>query len=159
MLKLMTSLLALALSLSALPIHAQDSTGEQPQMIIEVASPYGFEETDQRIAEGVATEGWKVPKLYDWQAIAKAGGHDPGPFKMYDLCKAPLAAQILKHEDLRFVSTLMPCSTAVYTKSDGRTYIAYLNVDLLAQMFGERLAPVAKQAGEARARALSFLHE
>jgi uncharacterized protein (DUF302 family) len=146
-------------------VNAQDqavdnqSESLREPMIIEVASPYDFEQTDQLMRQGISSEGWSVPKVYDWQAIVKLAGVDVGPFKMYDLCKAELAAQILQHDQLRFVSTLMPCATSVYTKQDGKTYVAFMNVNLLAQMFGEQLGDVARQADEARDRALSFLHQ
>ncbi|MEJ2455160.1 MAG: DUF302 domain-containing protein [Candidatus Thiodiazotropha sp.] len=162
--KLFSFLSGMALLVIALCVGAQDATIDShsaPQsepMIIEVVSPYDFEHTNRLIQEGVKTEGWKVPKVYDWRAITRSADVDVGPFNMYDLCKAEYAAQILKHDHLRFVSTLMPCATAVYTKSDGKTYIAYMNVKLLAQMFGSELGDVARQAGEARERALSFLN-
>jgi uncharacterized protein (DUF302 family) len=146
-------------------VNAQDQTvdtqsvSKREPMIIEVASPYGFEQTDQLMQQGIKSEGWSVPKVYDWQAIVKLAGVDVGPFKMYDLCKADYAAQILQHDQLRFISTLMPCATSVYTKQDGNTYVAYMNVNLLAQMFGHQLAVVARQAGESRDRALSFLNQ
>jgi uncharacterized protein (DUF302 family) len=139
-------------------IDTQGASQREP-MIIEVVSPYGFEQTDQLMQEGIRSEGWSVPKVYDWQAIVKLAGVDVGPFKMYDLCKAEFAAQILQYDHLRFISTLMPCATSVFTKTDGKTYIAYMNVNLLAQMFGQELGVVAHQAGEARDRALSFLNQ
>lgn len=163
--KMFSYLSGVALLVVALCAGAQDAAIDPhgaPQsepMIIEVVSPYDFDHTDRLLQEGVKAEGWKVPKVYDWRAIARAAGVDVGPFKMYDLCKAEYAAQILKHDHLRFISPLMPCATAVYTKSDGKTYIAYMNVRLLAQMFGQELGDVARQAGEARARALSFLNQ
>jgi uncharacterized protein (DUF302 family) len=155
----------MVLLLVAVFVSAQDpavDTQGAPQrepMIIEMASPYDFEQTDKLMQEGIKNEGWSVPKVYNWRAIVKQAGVDVGPFKMYDLCKAEFAAQILQHDQLRFISTLMPCATSVYTKQDGKTYVAYMNVNLLAQMFGQELGVVARQAGEARDRALSFLKQ
>jgi uncharacterized protein (DUF302 family) len=155
----------MVLLLVSVCVNAQDNAvdtqgvSQREPMIIEVVSPYGFEQTDQLMQQGIKGEGWSVPKVYDWQAIVKQARVDVGPFKMYDLCKADLAAQILQHDQLRFVSTLMPCATSVYTKQDGKTYVAYMNVNLLAQMFGQQLGDVARQAGEARDRALSFLNQ
>lgn len=153
------SVIVFSLVLMPLMVVAEDTVTQQPQMIYEIVSPYDFDKTNQIIVDGIKSEHWKIPKIYDWQSIAKAGGHDPGQFNMYDLCKAKYAAGIFKHEHLRFVSTLMPCATSVYTKSDGKTYVAYMNVDLLGQMFGEELADIARQAGESRDRVLSGLRE
>jgi uncharacterized protein (DUF302 family) len=155
----------MVLLLLAVCVNAQDQAidtqgvSQREPMIIEVVSPYDFEQTDQLMQEGIRTEGWSVPKVYNWRAIVKLADVDVGPFKMYDLCKAEFAAQILQHDHLRFVSTLMPCATSVYTKQDGKTYISYMNVNLLTQMFGQELGDVARQAGEARNRALSFLNQ
>ncbi|MET0066364.1 MAG: DUF302 domain-containing protein [Candidatus Thiodiazotropha sp.] len=152
------ALIVVALFVSMPNTSADSHTPPQSEpMIIEVTSPFDFQRTDQMLQEGIRTEGWKVPKVYDWQGIVLTADVDIGPFKMYDLCKAEYAAQILRHDHLRLISTLMPCATAIYTKQDGKTYIAYMNVNLLAQMFGPELGDVARQAGEARARALSFL--
>mgnify|MGYP001545204818 CR=1 FL=1 len=68
--------------------NAQEASGssrasaQNPPMIIEVVSPYGFDKTDQLVQEGIKKDGWSVPKVYDWRVIAKKGGADPGPFKM-----------------------------------------------------------------------------
>jgi uncharacterized protein (DUF302 family) len=163
--RLFSYLSGMVLLLVSVGVNAQDQAADtqgasqREPMIIEVVSPYGFEQTDRLMQQGIKNEGWSVPKVYDWQAIVKLADVDVGPFKMYDICKADYAAQILQYDQLRLISTLMPCATSVYTKQDGKTYVAYMNVNLLAKMFGQQLAVVAQQAGEARDRALSFLKQ
>jgi uncharacterized protein (DUF302 family) len=39
----------------------------------------------------------------------------------------------------------MPCTLAVYVKSDGKTYISMMNLELMGQMYGGDVAEMARE--------------
>ena len=156
--KRLMTLLVLMFALAPAAVHA-DEPFSPMSMFVEVESPYGYETTHQMLVDNLKAHGWKSPKAYNWQKILQEEGVSTNPFIMYDICKPQYAAQILQHEELRVISTLMPCATSVYQKSDGKTYVAFLNVNMIGQMFGEKVAGVAAQVSKDRGQVLSFLEE
>lgn len=104
-------------------------------MIHEVKSPYGVEKTTNEIVAKAKEMGWKVPKVYNFQkAVLEGKGPDIGKIKVVKLCHPKFAGELLKDDDNKFVSVMMPCSMAVYEKSDGTTYVASMNMRLMSKV-------------------------
>jgi len=59
-------------------------------------------------------------------------GIDVRSVKVFDLCKPEHSGRILKSDDERIVSSLMPCRVAIYEKNDGKVYFSRLNSGLMA---------------------------
>ncbi len=119
-------------------------------MVDEVMSPFGFEETVSLITEQARDQGWVVPKVHDFQhSLLKFKQDDPGKIKVVKVCKPEYASRLLTQDESKFVSVLMPCSVSVYEKSDGRTYVASMNMALMSRLFpgeiGNTLSAVAKE--------------
>jgi len=109
-------------------------------MIKEVPSPYAFEETLEKITANAKEMGWKVPKKWkvDFQKnLLKVVKVDIGPNKLIKMCEPQAAADILIHDELKRLAVMMPCTIAVYEKSDGKTYISIMNMNVLGMMFGD----------------------
>ncbi len=53
------------------------------------------------------------------------------------MCEPQAAADILKHDKLKKIAVMMPCKVAIYQKSDGKTYISIMNMNLLGTAFGD----------------------
>ncbi len=109
-------------------------------MIKEVASPYGFEETVEKVKANAKDLGWKVPKSWkiDFQKnLKKVVKVDIGPNQVIGMCEPQAAADILKHDKLKKIAVMMPCKVAIYQKSDGKTYISIMNMNLLGTAFGD----------------------
>lgn len=117
-------------------------------MILENQSGYGFEETTKIFQKEVESAGWSVVGYQNMQEILRGHGHDVKEIKIYELCSAKYSALILKEDDERIVSPLMPCRVAIYKKSDGNTYIARLNSLLMAKPFGGLIDRVMQEAGK-----------
>lgn len=119
-------------------------------MVKEVPSPLGFEETLEKVAANAKAMGWKVPKKWtvDFQKnmlqVVKA---DIGPNKVLKMCEPKAAAAILIHDELKRLSTMMPCTIAVYVKSDGKTYISLMNMRILGMLFGDVIGDIVDQLG------------
>ena len=119
-------------------------------MIKEVPSPLGFEETLEKVAANAKAMGWKVPKKWtvDFQKnMLKVVNVDIGPNKVLKMCEPKAAADILIHDELKRLSTMMPCTIAVYVKSDGKTYISLMNMRILGMLFGDVIGDIVDQLG------------
>ena len=115
-------------------------------MMLEDESKYGFEETVERFNTEVREGGWSVLQVHDMKATLESHGHDVLDVKIFELCSSRYSARILELDDERIVSPLMPCRVAIYKKSDGKTYIARMDSQLLAKPFGGVINDVMDQA-------------
>ena len=109
-------------------------------MIKEVPSPYAFEETMEKVKANAKEMGWKVPKSWKinfQKNLLKVVKVDIGPNQVIGMCEPQAAADILKHDKLKQLAVMMPCKVAIYEKSDGKTYISIMNMDLLGTAFGD----------------------
>ncbi len=115
-------------------------------MILEDESPYDFEETISRFEREVEEAGWSIVGYQDMQEILEGHGHEVIDIKIFELCSARYSAIILKEDDERKVSPLMPCRVSIYKKSNGNTYITRLNSLLMARPFGGLINEVMQDA-------------
>jgi len=109
-------------------------------MIKEVPSPYTFEETVDKVKANAKDLGWKVPKSWKinfQKNLKKVVKVDIGPNQVIGMCEPQAAADILIHDKLKQLAVMMPCKIAVYEKSDGKTYVSVMNMNLLGTAFGD----------------------
>lgn len=112
-------------------------------MLEESASPFGVEETVEKIRERAEAQGWVVSSVLPLdESVRKHGGGELPPIRLVNLCQPHHAHRILQGEGSRIVSVMMPCTIAVYPKADGNTYIGTMNAGLLGGMFGGVVAEV-----------------
>ena len=106
-------------------------------MVHEAKSPYDFDTTVDTIVTNAEKEGWKISKVYDFQKSAMdAGKGDIGKINVIQMCQIGYAEGLLKKDDTKYVAVMMPCSVAIYEKSDGATYIASMNMGRMGKIFG-----------------------
>ena len=83
-------------------------------MLREEVSPYDLAETVQRITNNAVSKGWTVSSVQALdESLRKHGVNDVRPVRLVNLCQAQHAANILKDEQARIVSGMMPCPIAV----------------------------------------------
>jgi uncharacterized protein (DUF302 family) len=119
-----------------------------PQMLIEHPSPLGFEETLVTLEKNAKALGWKVPKKWkvDFQKnLKRVTGKDIGKNKVLKMCAPNAAVPLLMRDEYKMLTALMPCTIAVYEKSDGKTYIAMMNLKVMGQMYGPDVAKMADE--------------
>jgi uncharacterized protein (DUF302 family) len=119
-----------------------------PQMLIELESPLGFDETLDKIIENAKAAGWKVPKKWrvNFQRnLEKVTGKDIGPNQVIKMCEPEAAVKMLMHDEYKLLTTMMPCTIAVYQKSDGKVYISMMNMKILGLMYGGVIADIADE--------------
>ncbi|MCK5479058.1 MAG: DUF302 domain-containing protein [Methylococcales bacterium] len=112
-------------------------------MLTERQSPYGVDETVAKITANAKAEGWVISSIQPLhQSVKKHGGGDLSPVILINLCQANHAYNILKEDDNKLISVMMPCTISVYQKSDGYVYVGTMNARLLGTMFGGKVAEV-----------------
>ena len=117
-------------------------------MFKEIESPFGMEETAARIQaniQSLESKGWKLSGLRDpAKAVAFAGGNVL-PVLLVEACSTNYPGPILKDDDTRILSILMPCSISVYKKDNGKVYIGLMNAGLMGRMFGSKVGEIMGQ--------------
>lgn len=124
------------LLLSGLISSAQNTSNNNPPVMIENQSQFGFTETIDRLSNNILEKGWKITITHDLQETMKKNSKEVLPVKIIELCNPGLAFQILSKDELRNVSPMLPCRISVYEKSDGLTYISRMNAPAFAGMIG-----------------------
>ena len=128
-------------------------------MIHEHESPYSYEKTIEAIQQNAMEQGWKIPKVYDFQqTLLKHEQADPGRIAVVKLCHPGIAARMLGNDNNKFVSAMMPCSIGVYEKADGKTYVSSMNMGLMSKVMGKEVGPILKEVAEEDASILRFLN-
>lgn len=117
-------------------------------MFSEVESPYGLEETVARIQYNIENNptlkanGWSLSGLRNPAKAVQNDGGNVLPVLMIETCSTKYSGPVLKDDDVRFLSILMPCKLSVYKKQDGKTYIGTMNAGLMGRMFGPMVGEI-----------------
>ena len=115
-------------------------------MITENNSKYSYTETISKINSAASAQGWKIPVSHELdKAVAKAG-YNVLPVTVIELCQPKHAGEILKKDENRIVSSLMPCRVSVYETSKGDVIVSRLNSGLVSQVFGGDIATIMEKA-------------
>lgn len=107
-------------------------------MLKEVASPYDFDKSVRIITERLnAKKGWHVITVYDQDAEVRAHGGEPiGKMAIIKYCSGEYAFRMLKADDRKKLSAMMPKSISVYEDSRGQVHIAMSNGAVMGKLFG-----------------------
>lgn len=125
--------------------------------IHEQRSPYDFDTTVAKVVENAQARGWIVPQAFDFQKSLVAHHQpDPGRMKVIKLCSPELASRMFADDDSKFVSVMAPCSISVYEKSDGRTYLAAIDMALMSKLMGGDVGPVLAEIAAEDAAIIGF---
>ena len=137
----------LVFALSALSMNVNAEQGKD--MIIEVESPIGFQETIAKLKSNAKELGWKVPKKWaknfqkNLKHVTKV---DVGKNLVIEMCEPWAAVDLLVHDKYKKFLAMMPCSVAVYEKSNGKTYISMMNMRMLGSIYtGKEVKALVKK--------------
>lgn len=127
-------------------------------MFREVPSPFGVEETAARIQANIQEvgKGWKLSGLRDPAGAVARAGSNVLPVLLVEACSTEYSKPLLKDDETRILSILMPCSITVYKKQDGKTYIGLMNAGLMGKLFGARVSAVMDQVAADQERFIAF---
>lgn len=122
-------------------IHTQkEETADNPASIqgfsLEYKSKLNFSKTETYLEKVLNTGGWKISKIHDLQQSLRDNGQEILPVKILELCNPDYSGEMLKDDDMRFLSVLMPCRISLYEKSNGKTYMGLMDTGNMAKMLG-----------------------
>jgi len=150
MLKVITSFIA---SIAVVAILAWQFAGGL--MVQEYPSPYGLEETAARIQANIKEAGWSLSGLRSpSNTIRKMGATVPNVL-LVEACNPDYSKPILKDDDTRILSILMPCTITVYEKGD-KVYIGLMNAGLMGQLFGPMVADIMGKVSADQQKFITF---
>ncbi|GEM_PF-191150 len=127
-------------------------------MLKEAESQYGFNRSVEVFEQTALNMGWKIPTVHDMRETMQGFGKEVSNAKVFELCHPEHAYRILRLDDERIVSSMMPCRVAIYEKSDGKTYVSWMNTSMMGNMMGGVIADVmgiASAESEAMIRAVT----
>lgn len=130
------------------------------QMIHEMQSPLGYDQTIEMIIDNAKAREWGVPKIHDYQkALSKNGYQDIGRVKTVELCHPKYASELLSNDDNKYVAVMMPCAIAVYEKGSGETYVASMNMKLMSMIWGGEIGEAMDRVALEDEKILGFLKQ
>jgi len=106
----------------------------QSVMLKERESKYDFAQSVEVFTNFVEANGWKIPTIHNMQETMNKFGKDVLQAKVFELCHPGHAYEILSRDRERVVMSMMPCRVAIYKKSDGKTYVSWMNTGLMGKM-------------------------
>ncbi len=116
------------------------------ELFFETESPFGFQETIDRLTQSITVMGWKMPAVHDLQQTMLNYGKEVLPVKVFEICHPKHSSRILEKNDERIVSALMPCRISVYEKQNKKTFISRLNSGTMAASIGGIISEVMSDA-------------
>jgi uncharacterized protein (DUF302 family) len=128
-------------------------------MLKETLSKYNFEESAEKFEQAVLDMGWKIPAVHDLQETMHNNGFTVRKVKVFEICQPAHAYKILSRDDERIVSNMMPCRVSIYEKSDGKTYVSWMNTALMGNMMGGIIADVMGDATKESEAMIAVLKE
>ena len=127
-------------------------------MFKETPSPFGLEETVARVQQNIqnAGNGWALVGLREPAKAVQADGGNVLPVILIEACSTQYSGPILKNDDVRFLSLLIPCKVSVYKKNDGKIYIGTMNAGLVGRLFGPAVGDIMSHVSADQAKFLIF---
>lgn len=109
-------------------------------------SKLNFEETISSIRESAVKHGWEIPTIHNLQQEYQAAGlNDMTRMKIIYFCNPYGGYRILKDDQNKSMSVMMPMGVSVYETNDGQVYIAGPNLGLMSTMFAGTVKETFKE--------------
>lgn len=148
--KIWTGLLLTSALVTASMANAADMMANQaamPQMFLEDTSPANFPATVEAFKAEVKASGWGILTVHNMAGILSSKGHTLQPILVIEACSGKYSAQLLKNDNTRYVSSMLPCRIAIYQTSAGKVIINRMNSVMFAGMTDGLVADVVKKSG------------
>ena len=88
--------------------------------------------------------------------MKRATGKDIGPNRVLKMCEPHAAVELLLQDRYKMLTAMMPCTIAVYVKSDEKTYVSMMNLDLMGKMYGGDVEKMAVKLAPQMEQMLTF---
>jgi uncharacterized protein (DUF302 family) len=137
----------IALGILWMSTVAPASAAGPRDLFLESESPLKLSETIDAIKAEAGALGWGVLATHNLAAIAAKAGFTIAPIVVLEVCKAKYAVELIKTDETRYVSSLVPCRVAIYETSTGKVIISRLNATTFGSMMDPVVADALKVAG------------
>ena len=123
--------------------------GMMPNMMFATyKSKLDFDETVSSLEESAKKNGWTIPEIRDLQQdYIEAGLEDMTKVKILYFCNAQGGYDILKNDDYKKMSVMMPMGVSIYETKDGQVKIAAMNIGFMSMMFSGTVKKVLQNGG------------
>lgn len=138
------------LAVAAMGIAAFSSAQAAPsprEMFLESESPLKFAETVEALKAEMSADGWSILATHDLSAALAKKGHAVLPVAIIEACSGKFSVVLLKKDETRYVSSLLPCRVSVYETSAGKVIISRLNTTVFGAQMEPAVAEVMGKAG------------
>ncbi len=117
-------------------------------MFATYKSKLNFDETISSLEESAKKNGWTIPEIRDLQQdYIEEGLEDMTKVKILYFCNAQGGYNILKDDDYKKMSVMMPMGVSVYETNDGQVRIAAMNIGFMSMMFSGTVKKVLQEGG------------
>ena len=117
-------------------------------MFATYKSKLDFDETISSLEESAKKNGWTIPEIRDLQHdYIEQGLEDMTKLKILYFCNAQGGYNILKDDDYKKMSVMMPMGVSVYETTDGQVRIAAMNIGFMSMMFSGTVKKVLQEGG------------
>jgi uncharacterized protein (DUF302 family) len=111
-------------------------------------SKLNFDETVSSLEASAKRNGWTIPEIRDLQQeYIEDGLEDMTKVKILYFCNAQGGYNILKNDDYKKMSVMMPMGVSVYETNDGQVKIAAMNIGFMSMMFSGTVKKVLQEGG------------
>jgi uncharacterized protein (DUF302 family) len=118
-------------------------------MMKSYTSILDFDETVEVLERNAVMSGWEIPQVRNLQkTYLDAGLAGMTRVKILYLCNPEGGYTILKSDDFKAMSVMMPMPVSVYEKNDGTVGISSMNLGMMAGMFSGAVKEVLTKGAE-----------
>ncbi len=117
-------------------------------MFATYKSKLDFDETISSLEESAKKNGWTIPEIRDLQQdYIEEGLEDMTKVKILYFCNSQGGYNILKDDDYKKMSVMMPMGVSVHETNDGQVRIAAMNIGFMSMMFSGTVKKVLQEGG------------
>ena len=117
-------------------------------VLLESESRFDFPETLQQIEKQAVEKGWMIPTRHDLKATLGKTAIDVLDVTILELCNSSYSATLMREDEFRYISSLMPSRISVYVKYNGKTFVSRVNSTMLSMFMGGTIGQVMGQSGD-----------
>lgn len=140
------SILALAV-IGVISLSTAQAAPLPRDLFLESVSPLKFAETVEALKTEMTADGWSVLATHDLSAALAKKGHTILPVSIIEACSGKYSVVLLKKDDTRYISSLLPCRISVYETSDGKIIISRMNTEVMGAQMEPAVTEVMSKAG------------
>jgi uncharacterized protein (DUF302 family) len=116
-------------------------------LFLESESPLKYAETVEALKAEMTADGWSVLATHDLSAALAKKGHIVLPVSIIEGCSGKFSVVLLKNDDTRYISSLLPCRVSVYETSTGKVIISRMNTEVMGTQMESAVTEVMGKAG------------